>query len=124
MREEQNNNVSNAIYISGRMSGIKEYNYDGFKKAELLLKKKFPDRVIINPMDLILQMYTMKQLLNNEYDYDLILSTVLQTLRDKCNTIYMLKGWELSNGARKELKTAIALRHLVYFEQDNIEENK
>ena len=112
-----NNNNKNAIYISGKMSGMPEYNYDGFKKAEIKLKRQFPESVIINPMDVILKIYSMDDLLNNNYDYQFVLDTVIKVLKEDCKAIYMLKGWENSNGARAELRTAISLHYLIYFEQ-------
>lgn len=104
------------IYISGKMSGIENYNYDGFKNAENRLKIILPNKIIINPMNFILEMYSMEELLNNQYDYNFILSKVLEILKTKCNAIYMLKNWHQSNGSKEEMKIALSLHYLIYFE--------
>lgn len=105
-----------AIYISGKMSGLKDYNYDAFKKAEEELKEKFPDKIIINPMNIILKMYSMEELRKGAYNYDLILDNLLQILVNDVDALYLLKDWNNSNGAKQELKKAIELNYQILLE--------
>lgn len=77
------------IYISGRITGNDNYMCD-FMNAELKLKDNFPRAKIINPINTTgcnsWAEYMRKDL----------------TLLLKCDTIYMLEGWEVSEGASLE----------------------
>lgn len=92
------------IYISGKITGNDNYMCD-FMNAELEIKKDFPDVKIVNPIN--------TTGCNSWAEYmrkDLLLLL-------ECDTIYMLKGWRRSKGAKLEYKIARALGMNIIFEE-------
>lgn len=86
------------IYISGKISGTKDFR-ERFQKAEENLKKDGWDT--INPVaigDLLPASTTYKQFM----EIDLKLLTM-------CEAIYLIPGWETSEGAKTERQLAEAL---------------
>jgi hypothetical protein len=82
------------------MSGLKDFNYPVFDEAERMLQAVYPDWEIINPA--------------NNFDRDQTRSKTeyiglgLQQVRT-CDTIFLLPGWEDSEGACEEFDLAIEL---------------
>lgn len=91
------------IYISGPMQGVDNY-CDNFQRAERKLTNA--GHTVVNPATLDLVGLTREQML----DVDLALLSM-------CDTIYMLKGWELSCGANREYGYALAKGLDVMFER-------
>lgn len=93
------------IYISGPMTGIKDYK-SNFQKAETKLKKQGHE--VINPayIDYVLPNASYEDYMN-----------VDMFLLGMCDTIYMLKGWEKSCGANRELGYAMAKDYNVLHEE-------
>lgn len=90
------------IYISGRITGNKNWQED-FQKAEEYLKSN-GYKVIINPLNLAEQVN--KEIKNPTYiDY---MKQDLEILI-LCDEIYMLRGWWRSKGARLERHIAKVL---------------
>lgn len=86
------------IYISGKISGTRDFR-NRFQKAEDHLKKDGWD--VINPVaigDLLPPSTTYKQFM----EIDLKLLTM-------CDAVYMIPGWEESEGAKTEKQLAEAL---------------
>lgn len=86
------------IYISGKISGTHDY-LERFKKAEDILKAD--GWQVINPAaigDLLPKNTTYKQYMQ----LDLMLLSM-------CDAIYMINGWENSEGAKAEHQYAEAL---------------
>jgi len=99
------------IYISGQMTGIKNYNKKAFMKAEKYLHKK--GYKTVNP-------YRLSKMLNkikNNPTYADYLRHDLEWLK-KCDSIYMLENWENSNGAKTEIDKAHELGLQIYFESE------
>ena len=86
------------MYISGQMTGIKDYNYPKFNSVAETLRSKGYD--VMNPVELCSEITSG---LWTEY-ITLCLAGI-----ERCKTIYLLKGWENSRGAKLELKKAIEL---------------
>jgi len=90
------------IYVSGKMTGIKDFNYPEFNRVAAGLRDA--GHQVINPAEVCFDSAGMSE----EEVYDKFMKIHLKNL-EKCKKIYLLKGWENSNGARIELKRAIEL---------------
>ena len=94
------------IYIAGRMRGLPQFNYPAFHRAEIYLRTlgfkvvnpATMGEVYGTPEEINADKKLLKQLMNDE------LREVAQ-----CDAIYLLRGWEKSVGARKELALALQL---------------
>lgn len=100
------------IYISGRITGNKNWQSD-FQKAEDYLKKTFDELKIVNPLHLdkaVQKIYgentTYKQYMIHDI-HELIF----------CNQIYMLRGWWRSKGARLERHIAKVLGMKIIYQK-------
>jgi hypothetical protein len=104
------------IYISGQMTGIKNYNFPAFYEAEDYLKS-IGFEVIINPATISKNMIQEK---NCNYDDIHYLEYLKEDFRQllECKSLFLLKGWKNSNGALKEKKLAEWLKYNIYY-QDN-----
>ena len=109
------------IYISGPMTGYKNLNRKAFMDVGEELKKK--GHFVINPHVFTLIFGDEDEIANSFKAYyegaaqthpngsyrlaQSVMDAELAALRS-CDAIYMLRGWENSRGARKELAEAIA----------------
>ena len=105
------------LYIAGPMRGYPENNHPAFLRAEKKLETRKIYKTIINPAKI-------DQLRDNEIDiYNLSKEDMNQILTEdfillmSCDSIYMLRGWENSPGARAE--HAIATAFKMYIEYEN-----
>ncbi len=95
------------IYIAGPMSGLPEYNYPAFMAAAEMLSAKYPEARIINPAE------------NFERATDLPYPTYIRESFVQVLTateLYVLAGWENSQGARAEIAMAVLLDLAIMFE--------
>ncbi len=92
------------IYLSGPMTGIKDFNKSEFEKIENLLRKKGYTK-IYNPVKIgeNLSKKTNKKL--EEISYEKFILEDIKKLK-KSKTIVMLKGWQRSKGANIEIVIA------------------
>lgn len=91
------------VYISGPITGIKDYNKPAFDEASEELEKH--GFVPVNP--LVLSVVSKKKT-HGDYMRDDI-----KAMTD-CDAVYLLPGWELSRGARDEVYMAKAMDIPVY----------
>ena len=96
------------------MSGIKNDNYPYFDLTEEELKKILPHVEIINPAN-IGRALIIPPGLTEDQIYKLYLKEAIKGLLE-CDTIYLLKGWEKSNGAVFEFNIAVKLGYKVLYE--------
>ena len=119
------------IYISGPITGMSDYNYPAFHAAAKRLRDK--GHWVINPAELSalfgtadeldLSFSARRRIEENLTDYktyeerswDEHRSLLARAVMDadlaavrSCDAIYLLRGWEQSRGARKELAEALA----------------
>lgn len=92
------------IYISGPIEGVDNYR-EKFERAKRIIEKG--GNRVVNPAALDLDGLTREQMLG----VDLLLLSL-------CDTIYMLKGWELSCGANREYGYALAKGLDIMIERD------
>ncbi|SRR6266567_149227 len=102
------------IYIAGPMTGIKSFNFPEFRivKNNLLLQ----GYDVISPVDLDEQEYPNHDFesgtLPSNWNYKTQLEVDIMNLK-LCDAIFLLKGWENSNGAKIELCNALQLDLMV-----------
>lgn len=98
------------IYISGRITGNKNWQ-EQFQKAEEYLKSK-GYKVIINPLNLAEQVN--KEIKNPIYIDYMKQDIEILTL---CDEIYILRGWWRSKGARLERHIAKVLGMKIIYQK-------
>ena len=105
------------IYIAGPMTGIPDINFPAFNKAA----RKFRDAglSVVNPAELARGRMNGRDILPID-EINQIMSEELEILQ-RCDAIYLLRGWEDSKGAKRELQTAIerGLRIILESEYEN-----
>lgn len=95
-------------YISGPMSGIEDYNYNEFNKAEKFLYS-FTNVFPINPHLLTYTMLKDRGFNITDFEmisYDEYLEYDINTIKEKATSLILIDGWNKSNGSRLELKAA------------------
>ena len=94
------------VYISGPITGTTDY-MERFEEAQKYLKSKGFD--VVNPA-----LVNSNLPKNTSYREYMLMSLLMLSM---CDHIYMLRGYEKSAGARKELVTARDLNIRVLYEQ-------
>ena len=97
------------IYISGGITGIKDYMMR-FEQAEKMLQKQGRD--VCNPARLNAS--------HKGQSWEWYMRRCLKWLCD-CDSVYMLNGWEESRGSRIEHTLAQVLRLKIIYEGDTYE---
>ena len=104
------------IYLSGPMTSMPDHNIPAFDAAEGRLLKQ--GHFVINPADISAQFGTYEEIADSfaaHYAGDkafggslaqCVMDADLAAVRS-CDAIYLLRGWENSRGAKKELAEAI-----------------
>lgn len=92
------------IYLSGGITGVKNYEKH-FAKAEKLLVKKGYE--VVNPVD-VAEKIEFKENISVKKQYGIIMKEVLKAMLDGCTHIYLLKEWHRSNGSMVECSVAVA----------------
>lgn len=98
------------VYISGPMRGYEDFNYPAFHKASDYLTKGGYE--VLNPAE------------NFNGDTNLPLETYMRadlSMLLEATGIFMIKGWQNSEGARLELAVAKSLGLTVWYEGDDAE---
>lgn len=103
--KETNQKPKKRIYIAGPMRGLPEFNYPAFYAAEKELKERGYE--VDNPARMADDIMPAAELAAN---CDLLESLMREELAAVagCDAIYLLRGWEKSVGARRELAVALA----------------
>lgn len=103
------------IYIAGKMSGMPNFNFDAFDKAEKELK--FMGFSVHNPAKHgreWVKAHPDRQMSPDEYKR--ILQNCIVAVK-QADAIFLLLGWENSKGARLELKTALEENKKIYLQE-------
>lgn len=99
-------NIKEAVFISGPMSDLPDFGRTNFKIAESELRER-GYKQILNPAVLPLGMARERYL------------PITLAMLEATDTIYMLKGWEYSGGARLEYDYALYQGKTVLREVDD-----
>lgn len=99
--------TANRIYIAGPMTGIVLFNHAAFNAAALKLRAEFPAATVYSPAEVTLP--------EDDQSWANYMRAGITDLV-KCDTIYVLKGWENSDGATLELTIARSLGMQVIYE--------
>lgn len=91
------------IYVAGPMSGLPECNYPAFDDASRSLSALGFD--VVNPANIGRSHFGGRTDLEDD-ELEFLLAEELSILVG-CDSIYLLRGWERSKGARKELYHAL-----------------
>ena len=96
------------IYISGRITGDPEFK-ERFRAAEEDIKKLYPGAKIVNPSKLgeVFSSGTWGEYMD-----------ICELLLKCCDCIYMLEGWEVSQGAQREYGLARWAEMDIIFEKN------
>jgi len=120
----------NKIYIAGPMRGKPDWNYGSFMEAEEMLKEVGWE--VINPAKLDKNYEETADLKttseefdpdNNEHHQSInrkIMRRDLDAICDECSAIYMLEGWQMSQGACSEFYLACSLGLDIYYKGSNL----
>lgn len=102
------------IYISGPMTGLPDNNRPAFDAAAKRLREQ--GHFVINPAELS-ALFGSAEEISKEFKIFYSISRqsqIAQSVMDadlaavrSCGAIYMLRGWETSRGAKRELKEAL-----------------
>jgi hypothetical protein len=90
------------IYISGPMTGIKDYNYPEFDRVSKFFKDN--GHAVVNPAD-VGRSLNLPDSMSDEDKHKACMKADIEDLLD-CSHIHLLTGWCGSKGARIELSVA------------------
>ena len=93
------------LYVSGPMSGIENNNFGAFNAAARKLRDL--GHIVVNPAEFDL---------DPEYCWSDYLRQDIKAMLD-CDGIYLLRGWEKSQGSNLEQHIAHRLDMLIVFEE-------
>lgn len=116
------------VYISGKMTGCPDLNRPAFDAAAKRLREQ--GHFVINPAELSAMFGTLEEISESFKSYYAVMNGILHDELDialskqegllarsvmdadlaavrSCDAIYLLRGWENSRGAKKELAEAI-----------------
>ena len=99
------------IYISGPVTGTDDYK-ERFQRAEEELKNKYEYSMIVNPIK-IREIFSKPEDVSHDEYMQISLSVL-----DICDCIYMLTGWQKSQGACIEYGYAGVKKMMITFEKE------
>lgn len=104
------------VYISGPMSGVKNFNFEKFFYwAREIKHRTFGAVTVVNPAEGDVTRWMETGWNFTEDQYDEVLAADL-ALIDECDAIFMMSGWRLSKGATMEYNRAL-LRGIPVFQE-------
>lgn len=106
------------VYIAGPMRGYPSCNYPAFRAAAQHLRETHPDWAVESPAEIGERFGGQRQLLDNPELLRRVMDFELRVVVN-CDAVYLLKGWERSEGARAELMVALDRRKEIMLEARN-----
>ena len=108
--------MKNTIYIAGPMRGKENNNETAFFNAEKRLNRR--GFTVINPLT-IGRSIASDEIIGSDADFLRNVMRFERTLIRFCDAIYMLEGWQDSQGAKAELVTAIGFDCMIFLETED-----
>ena len=108
--------MKNTIYIAGPMRGKENNNETAFFNAEKRLNRR--GFTVINPLT-IGRGIASDEIIGSDADLLRNVMRFERTLIRFCDAIYMLEGWQDSQGAKAELVTAIGFDCMIFLETED-----
>ena len=106
------------IYVSGAVTGVKDYRYIFIDKTFHLNEKNNQYGLyFINPVEMNSQFDKVDINNNQLLDYDDFMKLCYTEL-EVCDGIYLMKGWRNSMGANRELGFAKGQNKMIFLEED------
>lgn len=105
--------MKETIYIAGPMRGYQMNNHIHFNRAASYLRAA--GWYVLNPAEISADFGTQEQLNADKRLLALLMEFELSLL-ETCQAIYLIRGWENSEGARAELAKALKLGLRIYLE--------
>lgn len=99
------------IYIAGPMRGLPNFNYPKFNDYAESHRAVGWD--VVNPVEIGAGYGTPEQINSDPALLAAVMAAEIHAL-ETCDAIYLLDGWHKSEGALKELATAISYRLKIY----------
>lgn len=93
------------VYIAGPMTGLPDFNRPAFFAAEQILKAH--GHIVLNPA-----------VLPDGLEYEDYMG-ISEAMLIRADCIYLLNGWEHSQGAMRERSTAIARNMFIEYQAGN-----
>lgn len=98
--------MSKHIYIAGPMRGIAGYNYEKFNRIAANFRSQ--GHIVENPVEIGNRFGSPDEINANPEILNKVVEAQFLAIQT-CDTIYLLKGWEKSVGAKHELFEALPL---------------
>lgn len=95
------------VYVAGPMTGLPEFNFPAFFKAQEQFE--LAGFEVVNPAKHDLDVWGDIESVAKNFNYRDCLSWDMEQICKRCTHIAMLPGWENSKGANAEYYTAKAL---------------
>ena len=108
--------MKNTIYIAGPMRGKENNNETAFFNAEKRLNRR--GFTVINPLTMG-RGIASDEISGSDADFLRNVLRFERTLIRFCDAIYMLEGWQDSQGAKAELVTAIGFDCMIFLETED-----
>ena len=108
--------MKNTIYIAGPMRGKENNNETAFFNAEKRLNRR--GFTVINPLT-IGRGIASDEVIASDADFLRNVMRFERMLIRFCDAIYMLEGWQDSQGAKAELVTAIGFDCMIFLETED-----
>ena len=99
------------VYIAGPMRGLPDFNYPKFD--QYAQAHRAVGWEVENPVEIGAGYGTPEQVNADPALLAAVMAAEIHAL-ETCDAIYLLDGWQNSEGARKELAVAIAYRLKIY----------
>ena len=110
--------VGSTVYIAGPMRGIRCFNFARFFYWQVVLEKS--GYKVINPAELDCLRWIEKGWMFTEDQYDEILDLDCKMIQESADCVFVLSGWQTSEGANREIRTAKDKGIMVAYEDRSI----